>query len=385
MMGLPQADLSGHWQDELVKLKDGLASLKKQREEYKLEARRVVGKYDLGLGKPLSGFQRITTTERAGSHLAVISVPNGRYEVTVSIHDEKASHGPMWIDVNGVEYSDTFEVSARQTVERTIETSAIRGKLKVLLDHATSADAYGSTLVVTRIDPAIAHVPVERLAPGQDLKLRSTVAGAAPITDVNVYYGDAHRGYTMAKLQGDGPLYKGTIPATKLSAGMSYFLEATDSSGRISTFPEEGRANPLPVTVTSDDQPPTLQHTPILSAQPLHPLRITARVEDPSGVKWVHLRYRGVSQYQDFQVLDMLPTGSGNEYAATVPGKDLDPQFDFMYLFEVMDNAGNGKIYPDMAKETPYIVVNVGHSPLEATGGVSLNPVKMAPGPRTKP
>jgi hypothetical protein len=56
-----------------------------------------------------------------------------------------------------------------------------------------------------------------------------------------------------------------------------------------------------------------------------------------------------------------------------------------MYLFEVMDNAGNGKIYPDMAKETPYIVVNVGHSPLEATGGVSLNPVKMAPGPRTKP
>jgi hypothetical protein len=24
-----------------------------------------------------------------------------------------------------------------------------------------------------------------------------------------------------------------------------------------------------------------------------------------------------------------------------------------------MDNAGNGKIYPDLAKETPYIVVNV--------------------------
>jgi hypothetical protein len=49
-----------------------------------------------------------------------------------------------------------------------------------------------------------------------------------------------------------------------------------------------------------------------------------------------------------------------------------------MYLFEVMDKRGNGKIYPDMAKETPYIVVNVGHNPLEATGGVSLNPVKAA-------
>jgi hypothetical protein len=30
-----------------------------------------------------------------------------------------------------------------------------------------------------------------------------------------------------------------------------------------------------------------------------------------------------------------------------------------MYLFEVMDNAGNGKIYPDLTKETPYVVVKV--------------------------
>jgi hypothetical protein len=30
-----------------------------------------------------------------------------------------------------------------------------------------------------------------------------------------------------------------------------------------------------------------------------------------------------------------------------------------MYLFEVMDNAGNGKIYPDLEQETPYVVVNL--------------------------
>ena len=111
--------------------------------------------------------------------------------------------------------------------------------------------------------------------------------------------------------------------------------------------------------LTGDDLPPTLQHAPILSAQPMHPLHITAQVEDPSGVKWVHLRYRGLSQHQDFQVLNMLPAGNGNEYEATVPGNDVDPQFDFMYFFEVMDNAGNGKIYPDIAKETPYIIAKV--------------------------
>jgi hypothetical protein len=379
MMGLAQHDLSGHWRDELAKLKDGLEVLKKQREEYKPEVRRIVGKYDLGFGPAQPGFERIKTTERAGSHLAVVNVPNGRYEVTVSIHDDKASHGPMWVDVNGVEYSDIFDVPAGQTIKRTIETSAIRGKLKVLLDHATSADAYGSTMVVTRIDPAIAHVPVTRLAPAQDLKLRATVAGTAPITDVRAYYGDAHRGYTVTELQGDGSLYHGTIPASKLAAGMSYFLQATDSSGSVSTFPEEARADPISVTVTGDDQPPTLHHTPILSAEQLKPLHITAHVDDPSGVKWVHLRYRGVSEFQDFKELDMLPTGNSNEYEATIPANDLDPHFDLMYLFEVMDNVGNGKIYPDMAKETPYIVVNVGHSQAEATGGVSLTPAKVTP------
>jgi hypothetical protein len=237
-------------------------------------------------------------------------------------------------------------------------------------------------MVVTRIDPIIAHVPVTRLAPVQDLKLRATVAGTAPITEVRAWYGNARLGFTMTKMEGDAPLYQGTIPASKLTAGMSYFLEAIDASGRISTFPEEGRANPISLTVTSDNQPPTVQHTPILTAEPSHPLRITAKVEDPSGVKWVHLRYRGVSEFQDFKSLNMLPTGNGNEYAATIPAGDLDPHFDLMYLFEVMDNAGNGKIYPDMTKETPYIIVNLGHSPAEATGSVSLNPTMMTSEPK---
>jgi hypothetical protein len=47
----------------------------------------------------------------------------------------------------------------------------------------------------------------------------------------------------------------------------------------------------------------------------------------------------------------MLPTGNTNQYEATVPGNDVDPQFDFMYVFEVMDNAGNGKIYPGIARK----------------------------------
>jgi hypothetical protein len=30
-----------------------------------------------------------------------------------------------------------------------------------------------------------------------------------------------------------------------------------------------------------------------------------------------------------------------------------------MYYFEAMDNAGNGRIYPDAERETPYVVVKL--------------------------
>jgi hypothetical protein len=266
----------------------------------------------------------------------------------------------MWIEVNGVEYSDTFTVPAGQQVRRTIETSAVDGKIKVLFDNATSADWYARTLTVTRIDPLITHVPVRRVSPGQELVLRATVTGVAPISRVRVFYGDKRHGFSVANMERVEPqLYRAAIPQSKIVEGLSYFLEAADTAGRLATWPDGGMTHPVPVLVSSDDQPPLLRHTPVLTARPMQPLRIVAEVEDPSGIQWVRLRYRGLSQHQDFQVLPMLPTGKGNEFEATIPGENIDPKFDLMYLFEVMDNAGNGKIYPDLTKETPYVVVKV--------------------------
>lgn len=104
---------------------------------------------------------------------------------------------------------------------------------------------------------------------------------------------------------------------------------------------------------------PILQHTPVVTARPGEPLRITAKVTGASGVKWVRLRYRAVSQYQDYETLPMQRVGSSDEYEATVPGDKIVPKWDFMYYFEVMDNSGNGKIYPDFEKETPYVIVKL--------------------------
>ena len=365
MMGLPEFDLSGHWKDELVKLKAGLTKLEHERTEFRPAARRVVGSYELGKSAVFSGTSSMFEKNR--SNLFTLHVPDGRYEINVGIRDEKKSHGPMWIEVNGVQYTDTFTVPAGQDVHRTIEASAVDGKLKVLFDNATSADWHASTMTVTRVDPWIAHIPVRRLFPGQELVLRATVTGVAKVTRVRVCYGDRIHGFTSSDMgQTQAGLYRVSIPQSKVVDGLKYFLEAEDASGRISTWPDawpdNGRAHPIEVAVSGDHDPPVLQHSPIESALPGQPLHIVAKVEDPSGIRWVHLRYRGLSQHQDFQDLSMLPTGRDNEFEATIPGANIDAKFDLMYFFETMDTQGNGKIYPDLSKETPYVVVKVGQA-----------------------
>jgi hypothetical protein len=88
-------------------------------------------------------------------------------------------------------------------------------------------------------------------------------------------------------------------------------------------------------------------------------MTIDAEATDDSGVRWVRLRYRGLSQHQDFRTLRMLPTGEGNVYRAEIPASHIRPEWDLMYFIEVMDVNGNGAIHPDLEVETPYVVVGV--------------------------
>jgi hypothetical protein len=98
---------------------------------------------------------------------------------------------------------------------------------------------------------------------------------------------------------------------------------------------------------------------PVTGASVDRPLTIKANVSASAGVKWVRLRYRDVNQKEDYKTIDMLQTGEKNLFEATVPAEQINKKWDFMYFIEVMDNNGNGKIYPDMNKETPYVIVKL--------------------------
>jgi len=46
-------------------------------------------------------------------------------------------------------------------------------------------------------------------------------------------------------------------------------------------------------------------------------------------------------------------------YAARIPGTFITAKWDLIYYVEAIDKNGNGRIYPDLDKETPYVIVAV--------------------------
>ena len=100
-----------------------------------------------------------------------------------------------------------------------------------------------------------------------------------------------------------------------------------------------------------------VEHRPVLRATAGKSLTITVNVKTAAGAKWVRLLYRDVNQYKEYITVDMRPTGVKDEYSAVIPGEAISSQWDLQYLFEIMDHQHHGRIYPDMDKETPYIVV----------------------------
>jgi len=100
-----------------------------------------------------------------------------------------------------------------------------------------------------------------------------------------------------------------------------------------------------------------IQHQAVKNAPLAQAIKIGVSIKTPAGVRWVRLRYRAVNQHLDYRTLPMLAETESENYMVTVPASEIDTRFDFMYFIEVMDNDGQGRIYPDLEVETPYIIV----------------------------
>lgn len=72
----------------------------------------------------------------------------------------------------------------------------------------------------------------------------------------------------------------------------------------------------------------------------------------------IRLRYRHLTQFEDYATVDFVEDGKG-VYSATIPGAFIVPQWDLMYFVEVIDRVGQHGNYPDLDREAPYVIVPV--------------------------
>jgi hypothetical protein len=125
-----------------------------------------------------------------------------------------------------------------------------------------------------------------------------------------------------------------------------------------------GRADSKPVRMVprdADARLPLVTFVPRAPAvaAPDQDFAVQVKVVAPAGVKWVRLRYRHVNQKEDYQTADMPLDAQTGFYAASIPASFIDARWDLMYFVEIVDPQGNGRIYPDLEAETPYIITSV--------------------------
>ncbi|HLP37647.1 hypothetical protein [Lacibacter sp.] len=123
---------------------------------------------------------------------------------------------------------------------------------------------------------------------------------------------------------------------------------------------------------------PKVRHQSISKLFPDTDLRITATITSQADISTARVLYRGLTQFQDYQTIEMKR--NGDVFTAFVPAaavndvieynKNTGALWDFMYLIEVIDQNGNGMIYPDFEKTDPYIIATVPHKTIRETNGL---------------
>ena len=83
-------------------------------------------------------------------------------------------------------------------------------------------------------------------------------------------------------------------------------------------------------------------------------------------MKWVRLRYRHATQFEDYETAPMKRNPSTGLFDPTtgiyegeIPGEFIIPKWDVMYFVETLDTKGNGRMYPDLKDEAPYVIVGL--------------------------
>ena len=112
--------------------------------------------------------------------------------------------------------------------------------------------------------------------------------------------------------------------------------------------------------IKSPVRPPSpIQVERATSATPGQDLVISAAVDGSPQLQWIRLRYRHLTQFEDYQSVEMAWDPGRKGFVAAIPGNFIVPQWDMMYFVEAVDQQGHGWKVPSFEEETPYVIVPV--------------------------
>jgi hypothetical protein len=100
----------------------------------------------------------------------------------------------------------------------------------------------------------------------------------------------------------------------------------------------------------------------VASATPGTDLTVTAMAQSESALQWVRLRYRHLTQFEDYETLQMNYDPKTGKFVGTIPGAFIVPEWDLMYFVQAVANNGTGRMAPDLEQEMPYVIVPVQRS-----------------------
>jgi hypothetical protein len=294
---------------------------------------------------------------------------------------EPRDHGPFNLEYGGrhdyIGLAKNIRVPAKETViEQTrqdIRRSWYPFRAFSFAPAEEGADAMLSALTVHRDAPSIAHAPVLRVSPSDACVLSATITmpprmkagsnklSAAPgerLSEAMVYVRtDVNEPYMAAKLaSNDGFVFSAKIPPNHLAGTwLDYYFMAVDAKGRVTTLPDEPQARPFRARITKDERPPTIEHKRIASCKAGEPLIIRARVTDSDGLAAARAYFRTMNQTRPYERLTM--ERQGDYYVATIPAEAIQPEWDFVYYLEAVDEAGDGCFFPEWKQGMPYVIV----------------------------
>ena len=211
-------------------------------------------------------------------------------------------------------------------------------------------------------DMRVIHVPLRRSLPRDAVSIRATVFSQSDPSRRAVHRDDITRTTTRirhAATRGPGGTRQTCRCLLRGKPPCRIGSKRRGANGQRVTFPQSGCESPIQLRVSNDRQPPKVELDPPAEALIGKSIRITARASDASGVKWMRLRYRHLTQFEDYETAEMVLDEQSGRFVAEIPAEFVISRWDIMYFVEAMDREGNGRMYPDLEHEMPYVIVHL--------------------------